>query len=108
MLFPGSLKHRHHAREYREPFQCVSKSAGGLGSQICCGLFAAFSEVTNRCMVWVVLSDYMGLKDRALRISMFFIGNIKCSGMMYRKPLHPLESPLGSRDKMHKAVSLYL
>lgn len=37
--------------------------------------------------MWVVLSDYMGLKDQAFRISVFSIGNVKCLGMMYRKLL---------------------
>lgn len=62
--------------------QCASKFVSDLRSQICCGLFAAFSEVANWCVMWVVSSDYVGLKDQDSRISVFSIGNIKCLGMM--------------------------
>lgn len=46
---------------------------------MCCGVFAAYSEVTNRCVMWMTLSDCMGLEDKALKM--------KCLGMIYRKLL---------------------
>lgn len=49
---------------------------------MCCRVFAAFSEVTNRCVMWMALSDCMGLEEEALKI--------KCLGMIYRKLLSTL------------------
>lgn len=109
--------------------QCVSRCATCLGSQICCGLFAAHSEVTSRCVMWVVLSDYMGQKDQAFRISVFSIGNSAwgwCTGSCFswhclksshwlRWPnltgyitLHPLESPLGSETKSQSSSIAFM